>query len=63
MVKPLDLKNDRMEKRLEEKWLDMCVQAQYCKGVSETGNHKVPDWYNHDKFGEIKIFLMKDIMG
>ena len=52
-----------MEIELENKWLAMCDKAQYRKGVSDTGNHIVPDWYDHDKFVEAQKFMKKDIFG
>ena len=62
MAKALELKNG-IENNLEEKWLDVCHEAQTSKGVSETGNHIVPDWYDHDKSEEAKQYLLKNIMG
>ena len=62
MAKSLELKNG-MEKELEEKWINICQQAQTCKGVADTGNDIVPNWYDHDKFEEAKQYLLKNIMG
>ena len=49
--------------KLEEKWFAIYDQAQYFRGVSDTGNHVVPDWFHHDKFEEAQKFLKNDIMG
>ena len=61
MAKPSESTNE-IQNELEEKWLTIYDQAQYCKGVAETGNHIVPDWYDHDKFSEAQKFIKKDFI-
>ena len=57
------LEYNGIPKELEEKWLTIYDQAQYCKGVSDTSNHIVPDWYDHDKFVEAQKYMKKDVLG
>ena len=52
-----------MKDGLEEKWLTIYDQAQYWRGISDCGNHIVPDWYDHVKFVEAQKFIKKDIVG
>ena len=52
-----------MKKELEEKWLAMCEKAQYWIGVSDSGNHIVPYWFDHHKFKETQKYIYKDISG
>ena len=51
------------KKELEEKWLTVCHKAKYWRGVSETGNHILPEWYDHDKIEESQKFINKDFSG
>ena len=62
MSEQSDLMKNRKEE-LEEKWLTMCNKAQYYRGVSDTGNHVVPDWFDPVKFEEAQRFLKNDMMG
>ena len=62
MAKSSEWINGKKEE-LEEKWLTIYDQAQYFKGVSDSGNHILPDWYDHDKFVEAQKYIKKDIVG
>ena len=39
-----------MDEELKKKWIDICERAPYYKGVSDCGNHIVPDWFDNKKF-------------
>ena len=55
--------NDEHKNELEEKWNSLSDQAQYFRGVSETGNHIVPQWFDYDKIEKVIKFGKTHVKG